>query len=131
MAAEPQHPTLTPAGAEGHGIDPNIGGKHIHTTSPMLLLGVYGILVFLTILTVAVTKVDVGDFNIWIALAIAVAKASFVALYFMHLRWDSPFNGAILIFAFVFVAIFIGMSVMDSHNYRPFMHAPTPGTAPY
>jgi cytochrome c oxidase subunit 4 len=122
-------PILTPAGGNGHGIGPARHG-HIHVTSPMLLLTIYGMLLVLTVITVAVTAFDFGDLNVWVALGIAVAKASIVALYFMHLRWDSPFNGAILIFAFIFVAIFIGVSVLDSHGYQPFFHVPAPGTTP-
>jgi cytochrome c oxidase subunit 4 len=121
-------PALTPAGAEGHGIEPAHGKQHIHSTSPILLLTVYGALLLLTVITVAITLVPLGDFNIWAALGIAVIKASLVALYFMHLRWDSPFNGAILVFAFIFVAIFIGISVLDSHGYQHFFTTPTPGT---
>jgi cytochrome c oxidase subunit IV len=35
----------------------------------------------------------------------------------MHLRWDSPFNGIILISAMFFVALFIGIALMDSREY--------------
>ena len=63
-----------------------------------LLLAVFGALLVLTFLTVAVTWVDFGrTANVWLALAIAAIKAALVALYFMHLRWDSPFNCLILI----------------------------------
>jgi cytochrome c oxidase subunit 4 len=69
--------------------------------------------------------VDLGQANIWIALAIAFVKASIVALYFMHLRWDSPFNGIVIIAAFFFVALFIGISMLDTHTYHPALK-PTP-----
>jgi cytochrome c oxidase subunit 4 len=82
------------------------------------LLSVYGVLVFLTVLTVAITLVELGDFNIWAALAIAVMKAGLVVFYFMHLRWDSPFNGIILMISLFFVALFIGVSVLDSKEYQ-------------
>jgi cytochrome c oxidase subunit 4 len=45
-------------------------------------------------------------------------KASVVALYFMHLRWDSPFNAIVLIAALFFVTIFIGVAVLDSREYK-------------
>ncbi len=103
------------------------GSAHVHVTSPFLLLSVYAVLVTLTVITVAVTLVDLGNFNIWAALAVAVLKAGLVAFYFMHLRWDSPFNGIVLIISLFFVALFIGISILDSkeyqHNYTP------PGTA--
>lgn len=92
---------------------------HPHVVPVPLLLGVFGILLFLTFITVAVTLIDLGPLNIWIALAIAVAKAAVVALYFMHLRYDRPFHGVILIASLFFVAIFIGLALVDSTTYKP------------
>lgn len=118
----------------GHDADPNADGHghahahadgqvHPHITPPWLLLGVYLVLVALTVLTVAVTYVELGSVNLWVALAIAVLKAGLVAFYFMHLRWDNPFNGVILVVSLFFVALFIGIAILDSkeyqHNYIP------------
>lgn len=100
------------AHSEGH------GSAHVHITPPLLLLGVYGALVMLTVLTVGVTLVELGDFNVWVALGIAVLKAGLVAFFFMHLKWDSPFNGIILVVSFFFVAYFIGVAVLDSKEYQ-------------
>jgi cytochrome c oxidase subunit 4 len=83
------------------------------------------LLILLTAITVAVSKVDLGPANIWAALLIAVIKGGLVAMYFMHLRWDSPFNGLILIVALFFVSLFIGLALLDSHSYEPQMK-PTP-----
>jgi cytochrome c oxidase subunit 4 len=102
------------------------GQVHPHIVSPGLLLGVYGILVLATIATVAVTLKDFGPFNIWLALGIAVFKAALVILYFMHLRWDSLFNGIILISALAFVMVFIGVALMDTSEYK--MNNQPPGT---
>jgi cytochrome c oxidase subunit 4 len=99
-----------------HGHGP--GTPHVHVTSPLLLLSVYGALLVLTGLTVGITLVDLGDLNVWLALAVAVAKAGLVVMYFMHLRWDAPFNGIILICSLFFVALFIGIAVMDSKEYK-------------
>ena len=100
---------------------------HVHVVSPKLLLTVYGILLIFTVITVKVTDIDLGNFNLVVALAVAVAKAGVVALYFMHLRWDSPFNAIALIAAFFFVAIFIGITMLDSHEYKGNYHAPGGG----
>jgi len=100
---------------------------HVHIVSPKLLLGVYGALLVLTIITVGVADIDLGSANLIVALAVAFVKASVVALYFMHLRWDSPFNAIALIAAFFFVAIFIGISMLDSHEYKPNYAAPGGG----
>ena len=91
---------------------------HVHIVSPKLLLAVYGALLVLTVITVAVTDINLGNFNLMVALAVAFIKATVVALYFMHLRWDSPFNAICIIAAFFFVAIFIGISMLDSHEYK-------------
>jgi cytochrome c oxidase subunit 4 len=97
----------------------------IHVVPLSLLVKVYLTLVVLTIVTYAVSRVDLGDGNIWIALLIAVVKCSIVALYFMHLRWDSPFNAIAIMAAFFFVALFIGLAMLDSHSYQPIIK-PTP-----
>jgi cytochrome c oxidase subunit 4 len=89
-----------------------------HPVSPRVLLGVYFALVLLTIATVSVTYIDIGPFNIWLALFIAVLKAGLVALFFMHLFWDSPFNGIILIGALFFVALFLGIAILDAKEYQ-------------
>ena len=92
---------------------------HPHIVPPRVLLTVFGILLVLTFLTVAVTKIDLGKLNIWIALAIAVVKAGVVGLYFMHLLYDKPFHGVILIVSLMFVALFIGIAMMDTDAYQP------------
>lgn len=90
---------------------------HAHVVPPRILIGVFVALMVLTFLTVAATWVELGPANIWLALGIAVIKAGLVAMYFMHLRWDSPFNGVILISAMFFVALFIGIALLDSREY--------------
>jgi cytochrome c oxidase subunit 4 len=110
---------------DAHHHDHGIG----HITPVSLLVGVFTLLIVFTVLTVAVTYVDLGPANIWIALGVAVVKAALVALYFMHLRYDSPFNALILVSAFLFLAVFIGISLMDSSEYQPNL-APPPTIRP-
>jgi cytochrome c oxidase subunit IV len=106
------------------------GDPHgVHAVPKRVLSTVYGLLIFCTILTVAVSKIDLGAANIWAALLIAVIKGGLVTMYFMHLRWDSPFNGLALIAALFFVALFIGLALLDSHSYQPQMK-PTPMATP-
>jgi cytochrome c oxidase subunit 4 len=95
------------------------GAVHPHIVSPMVLLSVYGVLVVLTVLTVVVTGVDLGKLNIVAALTIAVVKAAFVVLWFMHLRYDSPFNAVVFITALFFLAVFLGFAMMDTGQYKP------------
>ena len=49
----------------------------------------FGVLVALTITTVAVSYVDLGVFNGVVAITIATIKASLVMYFFMHLRHSS------------------------------------------
>jgi cytochrome c oxidase subunit 4 len=89
-----------------------------HVASLQLLVAVWVALLVGTWLTVAATYVDLGALNIWIGLAIATAKAVLVALYFMHLRWDRPFNAVLFLGAVVFLLLFIGLAMMDSGAYQ-------------
>ncbi len=98
-----------------------------HVVPVSLLVAVLGTLLFLTFVTVAATWVDLGPFNIWLALTIAVIKASLVLLFFMHLRWDKPFNAVIFITSLVLVVLFVGIALTDTRSYRP---EQIPGYAP-
>jgi cytochrome c oxidase subunit 4 len=50
---------------------------------------VYAALLALTLLTVGVAYLDLGPFNIVVALGIAICKAVLVMLFFMHLRYSN------------------------------------------
>jgi len=97
----------------------------VHAVPKRVLMAVYGALIVFTVVTVGASKIDLGQANIWVALLIAVIKGGLVTMYFMHLRWDSPFNGVILISALFFVSLFIGLALLDSHSYQPQLK-PTP-----
>lgn len=55
-------------------------------TTERTYLGICVILLGLTFLTWRAALVDLGQWNLIVALSIAFAKASLVALFFMHLR---------------------------------------------
>jgi len=103
----------------------SIGGVHVMPVP--ILFGVLAVLLVLTFLTVAVTWFDFGSMNLWIALGIALIKASLVALFFMHLKYDKPFNAIVLIASLAFVVLFVGLALMDTGQYQPEM---IPGYAP-
>lgn len=81
------------------------------------------VLLTLTAITVGVTRVAWLDFgragNLWIALTIATIKGTLVALYFMHLRYEKPFNAVILVAALGFVLLFCGLTLVDTRQYEP------------
>ena len=100
-----------------------------HVVSPLILLGVFAALMFLTVITVAVTGVDFGyKINLIVALAIAVVKAVLVVAYFMHLRYDSLFYTAIVAVCMIFIGVFILTVILDTDQYHPIVQ-PAPVTA--
>ncbi len=98
-----------------------------HVMPLRLLAAVWGALLVFTVITVAVTKIDFGGMNLWIAMGIATVKATLVALYFMHLRYDRPVNAVVLISALLFVTLFVGLAMTDTKENMPDM---IPGYAP-
>ena len=108
---------MSHSAADTHGHDdPTHGIGHV---MPMkILIGVFLALVVLTFATVAVTWVDLGNLNLYVALGIAVIKASLVVLFFMHLLYDRPFNAVVFIGCLIFVTLFISMAMTDSNAYH-------------
>ncbi len=64
--------------------------NQVHILSYGKLLAVLLALLALTATTVAVSRVDIGAINIWVALIIAGTKASLVLLFFMHMKYEGP-----------------------------------------
>ncbi len=97
-------------------------GEHaapVHVMPVRVLLAVFAVLIGLTFLTVAATWRDFGDWNLAIAIGIAAIKAALVALYFMHLRYDRPFNALIFVTALLFLALFLSLTLLDTIEYQP------------
>ena len=89
-----------------------------HVAPLRALIGTGLALMVLTWVTVAVAKIDMGEMNIYVALSVAVVKATLVALYFMHLRWDRPFNSIVFIGSICFVMLFIAIALTDTAEYQ-------------
>lgn len=99
----------------GGGHDAHHGGPdHVPHITPMsTYIAVFATLLVLTVITVAVSRFDFGGANLVIALLVATIKGSVVAAYFMHLKGDERMNTVMLCSAFVFLAIFIGLTGID------------------
>ena len=85
-----------------------------HVSSIKLLATVFGGLVFLTVATVLTAQVDLGNFNIPLALTIATTKAALVVVIFMALKWDNKVNTAIFGIGILFVLVFISFTLFDT-----------------
>jgi cytochrome c oxidase subunit IV len=79
-----------------------------------IYLLIWGILIFLTAVTVTFAKLNIGQFAILVCLAIAAVKSTLVLLYFMHLRYEQKTVIKILMpIVIVLLAIFIGLTYSD------------------
>jgi cytochrome c oxidase subunit 4 len=80
---------------------------------PRTYLAVYVALVLLTLLTTAVAFFDLGLANPVVALSIAIAKATLVVLFFMHLRYGPRLNWVILGSALFWLGILLLLILSD------------------
>ena len=68
---------------------------------------------FLTVITVAAAQFDFGILNVPIALLIASVKASFVALYFMHLKYEDAMTWVFATYPIFLLFLLITFSATD------------------
>jgi len=97
-----------------------------HVVPVKFLTFICAILLFLTAVTVWVsrydfTEINIAELGIIVALLVATVKATIVGLYFMHLRWDRAFIGFLFVGSILFVVLFIGIALTDSMEYQPSM----------
>lgn len=84
-----------------------------HVASLRSYLAVWGALLLLTALTVGAAQLNLGAFNLPLALVIASVKAALVALFFMHLIYDDRFNLVVLATSLIFVVVFGSLTLVD------------------
>lgn len=88
-----------------------------HIVSYRTFFLVWVALLILTLVTVAVSHVDLGPWNVWLALSIASLKAGLVIAFFMHMKYESRLFKGFFFCALLTLAIFIGFTFFDVH-YR-------------
>jgi cytochrome c oxidase subunit 4 len=81
-----------------------------------LLAVLLGLLV-LTAITVAVSRVNLGALNVWVAILIAALKSSLVLLFFMHLKYEGRFIRVTFVITIFTLAVLIGFLFWDV-SYR-------------
>ena len=92
--------------------------KFNHPAPLPLLFGVFFALVFLTILTLVTSNIELAQFAFGIAMLIATAKAFLVCAFFMHMWWDKGFNILFFLSSVLFVSLFIGVTLLDTGAYK-------------
>ncbi len=96
-------------------------GAHHGFAHPMpvwQLIAVFLALIALTFLTVYQATLDLGNTELIASLVIATIKATLVILFFMHMIHDKPLNAILFIGSFIFVALFLGFTLMDAGAYN-------------
>jgi cytochrome c oxidase subunit IV len=100
-----------------HIVSPKVVDPHIqehHVVSPKVYLTIFLALLVLTASTVAASYVELYVFNVVVALAIAVIKASLVVLFFMHVKYSPKLTKLTLISG---LFIFLGLMTMTLADY--------------
>ncbi|MEI6206661.1 MAG: cytochrome C oxidase subunit IV family protein [Desulfuromonadales bacterium] len=87
-------------------------GEH-HIISFGKLIAVWAALLFLTAVTILVTRFDLGGLKVICALTVACTKAGLVIAFFMHMKYEYRLLQILLIVALVTLAIFIGLTFFD------------------
>ncbi len=105
--------TETTAGHHPHKDD---GAVHAHISSAGFYTAIFLGLIFLTVLTVGQSYVDLGRFNLIMVILIATTKASLVVSFFMHLRYDNKFNALIFLSCIFFIGVFFAYTMNDTER---------------
>ncbi|MDZ4785246.1 MAG: cytochrome C oxidase subunit IV family protein [bacterium] len=79
---------------------------------------VLGALIILTVITVAIAQVDFGNWNIIVAMLVSSVKATIVALFFMHLKYEDPFTWIYAVIPiFLLIVLIAGVFIDNPFRY--------------
>src|SRR3990172_6365956 len=87
---------------------------HHHILPLRVYFGVAAALLVFTVITVVVAQFQLGEFNLLIAMIIAAIKATLVALFFMHLKYDNRIYAVVFVGSLMFLAVFIIFTMFDT-----------------
>ena len=96
-----------------------------HTPIPKVsaLVSVFLILIVATVVTTLISYVDLGEWNIVVALLIAVTKACFVAWIFMGVRYTTSLTKLFVVAGLVWLSILIVLTYTDYTSRNWIYHA--------
>jgi len=84
-----------------------------HISPKSTYYAIFGALMVLTAITVAVAFINLGSFNFPVAIGIAITKATLVILFFMHAKYSSKLTKLFVGTAFFFLFILLTLSLTD------------------
>ena len=85
-------------------------GKIAHAHDPRYGLNfmIWLILISLTVITVSVAGIDLGEYTLFVAMMIAAVKSWFVINYFMHIKFDDLlFKVFLILVILVLLVVFV------------------------
>ena len=103
----------------GHSHGDDNEHAHAHQHSAKMYIVTYLVLAACTILTFTAAKHDFGELSFFIGMFIAVVKAMFVILFFMHLWDQSGPNRLTMGIAVFFVLVLISLTIADAATRFP------------
>lgn len=91
-------------------------------------ISVFVALMVLTIVTLIVAHIDLGRGNIYVAMAVAITKATLVVTYFMHLRYGTLMSRTVLLAGVLAIMLMMGLFLDDvltrhTSTYLPYYGA--------
>jgi cytochrome c oxidase subunit 4 len=84
-----------------------------HIVSPKVYFAILMALLVGTVVTVEAAKVNLHQWNIVLALAIATTKMSLVILFFMHGKYSPKRTQLVIVAGFFWLAIMLGLTLQD------------------
>ena len=87
--------------------------SHVHIPKVKILVAVWATLIVLTGTTAWVSYIELGEWNIIVALAIALIKASLVAWIFMGVRYSTNLTRLFCVAGLVWLCIMILITFSD------------------
>ena len=84
-----------------------------HISPKKMYYAIFGSLMVLTVITVAIAFVNLGALNFPVALSIAILKATLVILFFMHVKYSSRLTKLTCGAAFFFMVVLFGLTMTD------------------
>jgi cytochrome c oxidase subunit 4 len=70
-------------------------------------------LLSLTVITVAVAGIDLGNYTLFVAMLIAAIKSTFVINYFMHIKFEDLIFKIFLILVILVLAVIFVLTAFD------------------
>ncbi|MGI9101218.1 MAG: cytochrome C oxidase subunit IV family protein [Terriglobales bacterium] len=85
-----------------------------HVVPRKTYVWVWAALMILMALTAGLSRIDMGEWSTFVALAIAVIKALLVILFFMHVRYeDQKITWVVIVAGFFWLGILMALSMAD------------------